>query len=403
MPTIHLITKLQKSGIKVAIQNKRLVVTGTSKNVHQLEIGDYITYISHLSSPNQKVEPATDAHLKYLNDTLQAGNIDLIVLTYNKGTKPYGSVTSKAPSFLSQFLPTRTKPAAQDPPPVADSLQSPTAPQVHRVWGTIPNARISSQPDAPRVSPAYGTQPGVMSLWSPTATQVPPVLGTTPNARSSYQPDTPLVSPAYGAQPGVMSLQSLTAPQVPRGWVTTIPNARISYQPDAPLVSPVTATGTANATLHSYKKTAGLVPVVLIVVLFCYFSSGKPQKITYTVLSACGDDNVCAMPFHGDKLPWGTRFKPKNLPLGLILDEKTGYLKGPASVDSSAKVTVEVILGRFCGLFRGKSQNVEVKRQEQGSDIEASSTNLFTAAIGAVGGGVTTLAIGFIVSQLTQG
>ena len=68
-------------------------------------------------------------------------------------------------------------------------------------------------------------------------------------------------------------------------------------------------------------------------------STFKRLNIQFSPLKNCENDRVCAEP---KSVPKGVSFMAKNLPEGMELDENTGVLTGPASVDVDANIFVLV-------------------------------------------------------------
>jgi hypothetical protein len=68
-------------------------------------------------------------------------------------------------------------------------------------------------------------------------------------------------------------------------------------------------------------------------------STFMPLNIQFSQLVNCEHDRVCAKP---ETAPKGVSFQAINLPEGMELDQYTGVLIGPASVDADAKIFVLV-------------------------------------------------------------
>lgn len=70
-------------------------------------------------------------------------------------------------------------------------------------------------------------------------------------------------------------------------------------------------------------------------------STFKRLDIQFNPLKNCENDRVCAHP-KPESVPKGVSFMAKNMPEGMEVDENTGVLTGPASVDVDANIFVLV-------------------------------------------------------------
>ena len=73
-------------------------------------------------------------------------------------------------------------------------------------------------------------------------------------------------------------------------------------------------------------------------------------QIFFSTMSECENDQVCARPL--SDVPSGTRFEAADLPAGVKLNERTGLLTGPASMDASITVTAVLPPPAWCRFTR---------------------------------------------------